>query len=158
MERARRRRRERHSDKLVTRDQLLTNEPHNLMTHADRNPLTSLAMHYALRAFPAKPGTKGSATAKKDREQFLEAYRSVKDKAEELAKTHGDHDALKAVEKQQSHVGELVKQYRGQKTNDYIVPCPHRIATTKPPTISSGCTRASRRAGGLIKPRGWQAQ
>jgi hypothetical protein len=99
---------------LVTRDQLLKNEPHDLMIHADRNPLTSLAMHFALRSFPAKPGTKLAANAKKDREQFLEAYRSVKAKAEELAKGTEAEDALGKL---QSHVSDLIKKFRGQTSS-----------------------------------------
>lgn len=102
------------ASELVARDHLLRNEPHNLMVHADKNPVASLAMHLAMKAFPAKPGTKGTANAKKDREQYLEAYRSVKQKAEELAKTHDSGEAAQAIGELQKHVASLIKKYRGQ--------------------------------------------
>lgn len=98
---------------LVTRDQLLKNEPHDLMIHADRNPLTSLAMHFAMRAFPGNPGTKSKGDHKKDREQYLEAYRSVKQKAEELAKTKDSGDVIPALREMQKHVEGLINKYRG---------------------------------------------
>jgi hypothetical protein len=105
---------------LITRDQLLKNEPHNLFVHADRNPLTALAMHYTLKAFPAKPGTGKRGDFEKDRKQYLEAYQSVKEKAEELAKTRDSGDVVKAIGEMQSHVFGLIKQLRGQKSDDSI--------------------------------------
>ncbi len=99
---------------LVARDHLLKNEPHQLMVHADKNPLTSLAMHFAMKSFPAKPGTKGAANAKKDREQYLEAYRSVKDKAEQLANTRSSGEVMQAIGELQKHVTSLIQKYRGQ--------------------------------------------
>jgi hypothetical protein len=105
---------------MVTRDQLSKLEPSNLMVHADKNPLTSLAMHYALKAFPSKPGTGSRGDHKKDREQFLSAYRSIKQKAEELASTMDDSKAITAVTKLQEHVRGLIDSLRGVKGRDSI--------------------------------------
>lgn len=105
---------------MVTRDQLLKNEPHNLFVHADRNPLTALAMHYALRAFPPKPGTGKRGDFEKDRRQYLEAYQSVKQKAEELATTKDSSEVAKAIGDLQNHVAGLIKKFRGQKSDDSI--------------------------------------
>lgn len=98
---------------MITRESLLKNEPHTLMVHADKNPLTALAMHYAMRAFPANPGTKAKGDHKKDREQFLEAYRSVKDKAEQLAQNKDSSKAADAIAELQKHVGGLIDKFRG---------------------------------------------
>jgi len=87
----------------VTRDNLLKAEPHNLMSLADQSPLSALAMHYAIKALPAKPGygnegrrsRQDEATKVKDRREFLETYRDVRAKAEELAVKHANpNDAL----------------------------------------------------------------
>lgn len=83
---------------LVTRDNLLRNEPHNLMTLADKNPLTALAMNYALSKFPAKPyddkhayyKRQGAETHKKYRSDYLDAYRELKAEAEKLAETESN--------------------------------------------------------------------
>lgn len=87
---------------LVTRDNLLKAEPHDLMTIADESPLSSLAGFFALRAFPAKPGPSGrrsrkpdEETAKKDRKQFLETYQEFKKKVESVAKD--EPDPIKAI-------------------------------------------------------------
>ena len=47
------------AENLVTRDSLLKLEPHDLIERAEENPLTALAMHFAMRTIPAKPGYKG---------------------------------------------------------------------------------------------------
>ncbi len=104
---------------LVTRDKLLKNEPHALVIHAPRNPLTTLAMHYALRAFPGKPGY-GSRKpkpeeAKKNRAQYLDAYRRIKAKAEDLAA--GQEDPVEASRELGRFVGTLIREYRGQTSD-----------------------------------------
>lgn len=77
----------------VTKAQLFKNEPPNLVVHADDNPLTALTMSIALSKFPAKPGY-GSKRRRalvdeeenrKDRRQYLEVYRRIKERAEELS-------------------------------------------------------------------------
>ncbi len=103
---------------MVTRDQLLKLEPHDLFIHADKNPLTALAMHYALKAFPAKPGTGKRGDHEKDRKQYLEAYQDIKKKAEELAKTKDSTDVVPAIKELQTHVGDLIQKLRGQKSKD----------------------------------------
>lgn len=111
------------ADDLVTRDNLLKNEPHELMQHADHNPITTLAMHLALKAFPAKPGPSGRRRTdtrteeeqQKDRSEYLEAYRSVKSKAEQLAESEVDPN--KAVEALDDHV---VAQIRKLRSGDYM--------------------------------------
>ena len=92
----------------VTRDNLLKAEPHNLIDVAESNPVNALAMHYAMRAFPAKPGygdeKRRSRVAedvnKKDRQQYVDTYREYKAKAEELARTSpGPVEALQELKK-----------------------------------------------------------
>lgn len=100
---------------LVTREKLLKNEPHKLMVHVTRNPLTVLAMHYALRNFPAKPGY-GSGRpspedAQKNRRQYLDAYQRIKTKAEDLA--GGEDDPVKASRELATFVESLRKEYYG---------------------------------------------
>lgn len=102
---------------MVTRDQLLKLEPHNLFVHADKNPLTALAMHYVLRAFPPMPGTGKRGNFEKDRKQYLEAYQSIKAKAEELAKTKDSADVVPAIKEMQSHVTDLIRKLRGQTSS-----------------------------------------
>lgn len=112
------------AEELVTRANLLKNEPHNLMVSTARNPLAALAMFYALRNFPPKPGY-GKASkaagaddeAKKVRRQYVEAYQSVKAKAESLAA--GTDDPREALDALQGHVRNLITRLRGQKGSDY---------------------------------------
>jgi hypothetical protein len=101
---------------LITRDSLLKNEPPDFMSHADKNPLTSLAMHFAMRAFPAKPGKNDE----KNRREFLGAYQRIKQKANELAESHSDGRALDAVKTLQDHVLNEIYSLRGQKSRDSI--------------------------------------
>ena len=107
---------------LVTRDKLLKNEPHNLMVHVTRNPLTALTMHHAIRIFPAKPGYgRNQPTpeeAKKNRQQYVDAYRRIKQKAEDLAAS--EEDPTKASKALGSFVSDLIREYRGQKGTDYM--------------------------------------
>ena len=92
----------------VTRDNLLKAEPHNLIDVAVSNPVNALAMHYAMRAFPAKPGygddkrrsRVSEDVNKKDRQQYVDTYREYKAKAEELARTSpGPVEALQELKK-----------------------------------------------------------
>lgn len=114
------------AEELVTRENLLKNEPHDLVSAADTNPLTALAMHYALRKFPAKPGygdekrnaRRDEETKKKDRRQFHEAFQSIRQKADELAA--GEPNPDKAAEALRSHIGELINLLRGAKSNEYM--------------------------------------
>jgi hypothetical protein len=102
------------AEKLVTRDKLLKNEPHNFVTLADENPLSSMVMYLALRRFPPKPGygtrKVGEEEAKKNREQYLEAYRSIKKRAEEIAANQDDPVA--ASKSLQRHVNDLINGLR----------------------------------------------
>jgi hypothetical protein len=91
---------------MVTRDNLLKNEPHALdETLEPHNALSHLAAHLALNAFPDHPGDYPAGYARyKDRNgqplgrkspeelrsQYLDAYRAVKAKAEHLAETETD--------------------------------------------------------------------
>lgn len=117
------------AEKLVNRDRLAENEPHKLMTHADENPLTSLAMHFALKHFPAEPGYKktrygralgqtDAETAKTNREHYVQAYRSIKAEAERLAQS--ESDPRKALSGLADHVGKVIRALRGQVSHDSI--------------------------------------
>jgi hypothetical protein len=74
---------------MVTRDQLLKNEPVDLLAKIHpANAMTALGMHLAMRAFPADPGLKwsrgrGEDRKKKDREDYLDVYRDLKRIAED---------------------------------------------------------------------------
>jgi hypothetical protein len=112
----------------ITRDQLLKHEPHSLMTSVDTNPLASLAMYYALRKFPAKPGTRSSAspeTLAKDRKQFYQAYVDIKNFAEQIARETPDHDAMRSISELNQFVVSRIEQLRredryNQTANDLI--------------------------------------
>jgi len=82
------------AEELVTRDNLLKNEPHELSAHAEDNPLISLLMHQGLKGFPSVPGYGRRRTnaeeAKKDRSDFVDAYRNIKTAAEQIAASGED--------------------------------------------------------------------
>jgi len=114
---------------IVTRDNLLKLEPHSLMTEADKNPMTALVGHYALRAFPPKPGfgnekRRGRVSEeerKKDRRQFVETYKEYKAKVESLAKE--ESDPIKAVQSLKEWVQAKIHDLRGvakMGRNDYM--------------------------------------
>lgn len=111
---------------MVTRDNLLKAEPHGLMDHVGRHPLTAMAMHLALKKLPPAPGygderrrsRLSEEEKRKDREQYLEAYRSMREKAEEIARTQDD--PLKALSSMRGHVMGLIRKFRGQSTEDTI--------------------------------------
>ncbi len=111
---------------LVNRAQLEKNEPHNLLATVDEQPhsaLSSLAMHFALKSFPPKPGygkryRPDEEQAKKDRRQYLEAYQRLKAKAESLARSESDpQQALLAIREEALT---LIKEFRGQTGHDYL--------------------------------------
>lgn len=103
----------------VTRDNLLKAEPHDLMSLAESNPLTSIVGYFAIRKFPAKPGFGDERrrsgideeTNKKDRKQFLETYQEYKAKIESLAKDQ--RDPLKAIDELFGWVKEKISDLRG---------------------------------------------
>jgi hypothetical protein len=86
------------AEQLVTRDQLLKNEPHNLSNHADKNPIGVIMLNEILRAFPPKPGYKARTLteqeAKQNRSEYLDAYRTVKAEAEKIAAS-GEDDPVR---------------------------------------------------------------
>lgn len=112
------------ADTLVTRDNLLRNEPHNLMTHADTHPLTALTMHNALKAFPPKPTTSDprgrfsagqrAASAESVRKDYVDAYKTLKAEAERLAET--EPDPIKAIAAMRGLVRTTLEGLRGRKT------------------------------------------
>jgi hypothetical protein len=112
----------------ITRDQLLKHEPHSLMTSVDTNPLASLAMYHALRKFPAKPGTRSSASPEslaKDRKQFYQAYVDIKNFAEQIARETPDHEAMRSISELNQFVVSRIEQLRredryNQTANDLI--------------------------------------
>lgn len=108
---------------MVTRDNLFRNEPHKLMVHADENPLSALAMHFALKQFPAKPGygkyyRPDEEKAKQDRQQYVETYQALKDRAEKL--TLSEPNPEKAASKLRDDITAMIRKLRGQKSDDSV--------------------------------------
>lgn len=106
---------------MVHRETLLENEPADIGRNLDERPLTTLAMHIVLKKFPGKPGIRKNATPEQqatDRAQYVEAYRAIKGKAEEVAATQSD--PIKAIEAVHDRVGKLIDQFRGVKGTDYM--------------------------------------
>ncbi len=108
------------AEQLVTRANLLKNEPLELSAHVTRNPLTTLVMHYAMQAFPPQPNNRYSSAKTpeeqaKARRQYLDAYRQLKAKAESLAATA--ENPLPAIKAMQSEVGAVIRELRGQGQN-----------------------------------------
>lgn len=113
---------------IVTRDNLLKLEPHNLMAAVDKDPansLTALAMYLSLKSFPPKPGYGKKANHRigkgkddeKNRQQYLDAYRRLKSKAEALAVT--ELDSTKALTDFHHEVGEIINEFRnGDRYNE----------------------------------------
>lgn len=110
------------AERLVTRDNLLKNEPHGLGAHIDANPLSALAMHLSLQRFPPKPGYgKRAASAEdqvKDRRQYVETYRAIRAKAEEIAAK--ESNPMLAVDSLREFVRGKIQELRGQKSSDYM--------------------------------------
>jgi len=106
------------AEEMVTRDNLLKNEPCNLMAIADDtgNFLTAMSMHLMIKAFPAKPGygRKKSAVdeekAKENRKDFVETFQTLIDKAEDLAANESDPKA--AMDSFREAVGQEIDRLR----------------------------------------------
>lgn len=103
----------------VNRDMLLKVEPHNLISLVDEHPkhaLTALAMGLALQKFPPKPsyGKRPATDAEsleKNRRDYFDAYRRLKDKAEHLARTEAD--PKQALTSFKLEVSQTIKELRG---------------------------------------------
>jgi 2'-5' RNA ligase len=112
------------AEQLVTRDKLLENEPHNIAASVDKNPMTALAMHHAMKAFPPSPahgrGYEKTAPELKavHRQQYVQTYQNIKAKAEELAAT--EPNAVHAMDRLRNHISDKVRELRGQTSNDSI--------------------------------------
>lgn len=103
------------AEKMITREQLLKNEPHNLMDHLQKSPAVAMAMHLALKKFPPKPGYKrGRSNDKEDRKDYVEAFRKFKSKAESIASS-GQDDVTKAVRDLGTEVSNHIKGLRTRK-------------------------------------------
>lgn len=105
------------ADKLVTRDSLMKLEPTNFVAQAQNKPLLSLTMHFAIKSFPPKPGNR-NGTPEKNRREYLEAYRDIKAKAEELVEKYSDTEALGAMSELRTFVSNKINQLRSQKIDD----------------------------------------
>ena len=99
------------AEELVTRDNLFKNEPHDLAASAEDNALTALAMYWGLKKFPKTPGYRDDGGDAKDREQYLDAYRRIKDKAEELARN--EENPIAAIKELRSEIAQTVRDLRG---------------------------------------------
>lgn len=134
------------AEQLVTRDNLLKAEPHNLMnTITPINALSALAAHLAINAFPASPfvsfnhehyvrlhnskykdgGRDGSVmpneppkTEEEIRKQYFDAYQSVKAEAEKAAVE--EIDPRQVAKRINSLAGNLIAKLRGEKGNDLV--------------------------------------
>lgn len=78
-------------DKFATRAYLEKQYPHELMTAVEKNPVTALAMNFALRKYPGKPGYRTHKVTEQDRQQYVEQYQLLVAKVNELALTEPDH-------------------------------------------------------------------
>lgn len=113
------------AEQLVSRDNLLRSEPHNLSaTISNTNALPHLAAHLALNLFPPNPGTYSTrVTSPKSpaelRAQYYDAFREIKEAAQAAAVASTDpKDVIAAIRKK---TGELINKYRDSKPNDYGV-------------------------------------
>jgi hypothetical protein len=107
------------AEELITRSNLMKNNPPNLAVAAERNPVTALAMHMALNAIPARPyGVKSGEvhvdTEKKKlaRKLYVEAFNSLREKAEELAMR--EDDPMKALSEFANHADKIRQSYKAQ--------------------------------------------
>ena len=130
----------------MTRDMLLKSEPHNLMDHVARNPLTALAMHYAMRNFPAKPqyGQRSLSgdLGKQARTEYLEVYRKFKREAEDLAK--GLQNPVEAA-------GQLQKFVEAERGRLYANGRTGTAASVIGNALYATSTHLGRRAAGIGK-------
>jgi hypothetical protein len=107
------------AEELITRSNLMKNNPPNLAVAAERNPVTALAMHMALNSIPARPyGVKSDEvhvdTEKKKlaRKLYVEAFDSLRAKAEELAMR--EDDPMKALSEFANHADQIRNSYKAQ--------------------------------------------
>ncbi len=129
------------AEQLLTRDQLLKNEPHRLLENlTPTTALSSLAAHLALNAFPAVPYdeetlrsyqkprsfARQSSSPEQLRAQYYGAYQRVKAEAEKAAVE--ETSPVKVSERIHALTQSLIKEYRGQRSNDSI-----GIATAQDP-------------------------
>lgn len=113
------------AEAMVNRKELLKYEPVDLIDKALKKPLSALAMHLTMSKFPNKPGPSSARQAarlteedkRKDRKQYLDAYRRVKAKAEEIAENITDpRMSMKAMS---SFLGDLIREFRQQDGSGY---------------------------------------
>lgn len=113
----------------ITRSNLMQRDPPNLAVAAEENPLTAVAMQFALNTIPARPyGLKSSFAQKPDeikqkmRELYVEAYTQLKTKAEELAMM--EPDPVVAMDAFNEEARAIIGTYRngrqGAPTDRYI--------------------------------------
>ena len=107
------------ASEMVKRDTLLKAEPHNLeSTLRPTHAISHLASHLALNAFPSEPGEyrgRAKSPPEKLREQYVEAYRRIKDVAEKAANEHTDPRTVTRMIQDESL--KLVKKFRGLDEN-----------------------------------------
>lgn len=120
---------------LVTRDNLLKVEPHNLMaTIEPHNALSHLAASLSINAFPAgldpktlaayeKHGGDGKKTPEELRAQFYEAYQAIKSEAERAAIE--ETDPRMVTKRVATAAKKLIRKFRGVPADaddrDYMV-------------------------------------
>ncbi|MCP4783350.1 MAG: hypothetical protein GY903_01080 [Fuerstiella sp.] len=87
------------AEKGITRSNLQKRKPNNFAVHAEKNPMTALAMHFAMNTIPQRPyGTKSNEAKgtsldgmnadefrASTRKQYVEMFDALHAKAEELA-------------------------------------------------------------------------
>ncbi len=100
--------------KLITRSMLLKNESPDFISKVNKdNYILALTLDTALKKFPVKPKEGGPEEGETNRKQYLEAYLSIKTKAEEiLGKSGGLEDSLKELKE---HTGTLIRTLREEQ-------------------------------------------
>ncbi len=114
------------AEEMVTRANLLKNEPHNLMANVTpANALSSLAAHFAINAFPSAPYDADSLKSYQKvgdvppdqlRKQYYDAYQAVKSEAEKLAQS--EPDPRKVADSLRSVVGKIIGDIRNVMVKD----------------------------------------
>lgn len=120
------------AETLVTRANLLVNEPHNFGAFAMRNPLGALGAYLAMRKFPPRPGSgnerrdndRDADTLRKDREQYLAAYRFLQQQFGEIGQS--EDNPLEMVRRMNAvvaaHINALRKNDRYNNTANALIP------------------------------------
>ena len=113
---------------MITRDRLARLIPHSLMDSVDNRPLTSLAMHLAMRRFPPKPGGTPAARA-----AFLAEYTRIVAFAEAVASEISRDDPNAALDALNRFVIERISARRKDhgrydETANLLVRMHHAIA------------------------------